>query len=452
MHFGEAINRIQAFIRDNSGGLDSMDPLLTSRTHLDSEDPALKSLISRAIIYLSHAGDINSVAQQKEFLNHSLIPIEKASSGKYSFVLEHDISQPIDQVTPTIQISTTSGRFHALVIRRQDKPLEGYDASMSIDVDGVPLQVAIAKERVKSHVDLEREFPQLHHFRQECAASKTPIVYFLGGTRQFLDSSPERAAAILEQTRGLDQIFSQLERDFGNNIVIGTGGWAGTREKSLGIPRMGYLRARASGAMTLTTMPHTGKYDRHRHTSYEVFCGEEWGDDSAALAATCDAAVLFRPFGTWTNIELANLQAQDKLVAVVDNPRQPVLAAGENRRRILTEHGSYWLFAHTNDAAQFIIRGLQQRGFEKAKTFNFASRAGCAETEAILQRNLDTAQCLDALKAAHMELLQNLGKLPDGATEQYFRDISDATTANNLFLIVEEYIAHLYHGRGNERT
>jgi hypothetical protein len=438
MDINQATRSILSFITQNDA-------------ELNQQNPALEALIHNAVHYLEHADQFNSIARQKVFLNEVLIPLEKATNGEYSFVLEHDISGGAGAGPPSVQISSSSGKFHALVIKRQAKPLEGYTVAQTLEVDGVPLQIAIAKDRVRSHVDLKKEFPDLHELKKECRDSATPVVYFLGSTRQFLESSHEKAQEILAQTQGLDRIFGQLEEMFGNNIVIGTGGWAGTREKSFGIPRMGYLRARAAGALTLATMPHIGKYDRHQNNNYEVFCGDEWGDDSATLAAVCDAAVIFRPFGTWTNIELANLQAQHKLIAVVDNPKSRVLHDGEAQREITTEYGSYQLFGSAADAAQYIGKELQKRGFKKAAPFNFTSKAGSTKAEAVLEHHVKP-QSLDALKAAHIELLQNLGPLPDGSSERYLQDMRDATTANSLFLIVEQYIADLYHSRSSERT
>ncbi len=339
-----------------------MNLLGQSNIELPNEGGALETFLDRALEYLAASHAIGSVAEQKAYILSRLVPAEKASKGKFSFVLEHNIDPQKGSTVPTIQVSGTSGNYHALIIKRQDTLLKGYKCQQQLKIAGNLCQVGFATSRIRADVDLAREFPTLDSLKKGCRMEGRPIIYFLGAARRFPDGG-EQASAIKGQVKAVNAIFDTLESAFGNNVIIGTGGWAGTKEGSLGIPRIGYLHAVSTNQLILTTMPRVGAYDRHENPTLEVFCGQEWGDDSAVLAATCDAAFVFRPHGTWTQIEVENLLAQDKPFVVIDDPKNSQLRSDENKKRISTQGGDYFVYRHPKTAANDLLRKLSEAGF-----------------------------------------------------------------------------------------
>ncbi|MGB9151709.1 MAG: hypothetical protein WCD70_01330, partial [Alphaproteobacteria bacterium] len=165
------------------------------------------------------------------------------------------------------------------------------------------------------------------------------------------------------QTKAVDSIFSVIEDRLGDKVMIGMGGWAGAEEGSFGIPRISYLNAVTKRQPILATLPQSGILNRHESPTFEVFCGQEWGDDSAVLAAACDAAFVFSPYGTWTRIEIENLLAQNKPFVVIDNPENPRLSPDEKRKEITVSRGSYFIYTDAEDAAHHLLQKLGELGF-----------------------------------------------------------------------------------------
>ncbi len=340
-----------------------LDFLRRNKTELPTESVALDNFIDQALRYLSASDTIKSIAAQKAHVTGQLMPAEKAACGSFSFVLEHNVDHDKGPTAPTIQVSGTSGNFHALIIKQQSVPLDGYEYQQPITLFGRQYQMGLATGRIRSDVDLAQEFPALHTLKVGCQAERRPIIYFLGAARQFPNAERQSARVVANQTKAINTIFSAIEDSFGDNVVIGTGGWAGTKEGSLGVPRIGYLHAVSTNRLILTTMPHVGAYDRHENPTLEVFCGEEWGDDSAILAAACDAAFVFSPYGTWTQIEVENLLAQNKPFVVIDDPKNALLQPTERKRQVDVQRGTYFVYRNADDAANDLLQKLNEAGF-----------------------------------------------------------------------------------------
>lgn len=351
-----------------------LDFLRHHKTELPTESQALDNFLDQALNYLSASETIKSFAAQKAHITGQLVPAEKAGYGSFSFVLEHNLDRDKGPTAPTIQVSGTSGNFHALIIKQQDAPLDGYEYQKSLTLFGRPFQIGLATGRIRSDVNLAEEFPALHALKMGCQAESRPIIYFLGAARQFPNAERQSASVVANQTKSINTIFSAIECSFGDNVVIGTGGWAGTKEGSLGVPRIGYLHAVSTNRLILTTMPAVGAYDRHENPTLEVFCGEEWGDDSAILAAACDAAFVFSPYGTWTQIEVENLLAQNKPFVVIDDPQKALLSPEETVRQINVQRGSYAVYRNAEDAAKDLLQKLNEAGFISGR------RPACAPT------------------------------------------------------------------------
>lgn len=339
-----------------------MNLLGQSKIELSNEGGALEMFLDRALEYLAASDRIRSVAEQKAYILSRLVPAERASKGKFSFVLEHNIDPQKGSTIPTIQISGTDGNYHALIIKRQDLPLRGHAEQNTLQIAGSIYQIGVATDRIRANVDLAKEFPSLDSLKKGCQLEGRPIIYFLGAARRFPDGG-EQASLIEGQIQAVNDIFETLDSAFGDNVIIGTGGWAGTNEGSLGIPRIGYLHAVSTNQLILTTMPRVGAYDRHENPTLEVFCGQEWGDDSSVLAATCDAAFVFRPHGTWTQIEVENLLAQNKPFVVIDDPKNSQLRPDENKKRVKTQRGNFHVYRHPRAAANDLLRKLGEAGF-----------------------------------------------------------------------------------------
>ena len=101
------------------------------------------------------------------------------------------------------------------------------------------------------------------------------------------------------------------------------GGWAGKEEGSTGLPAIckmfGEVADQTMARKPVTVMPSGGAYDRvegvYAHNYYEV--PGTWGDDSKYLIGYSSAALIFEPYGFWTEIELRNAVAQGKPTAVI---------------------------------------------------------------------------------------------------------------------------------------
>ena len=342
---------------------------------LPAESSALSDFIDQAIHYLAVSETLESFAAQKAIITGQLVPAEKAAQGEFSFVLEHNLDPAKGPTAPTLQISGTDGNFHALIIKRQNDPLEGYERQQPLQILGRGYQIGLAINRVRSSVDLAAEFPVLHTLKAGCRSEGKPILYFLGSVRQFPNVANSNASAIESRAKAIEAVFSVIGNCLGDNVVIGTGGWAGTQEGSLGVPRISYLHATSAKQRILTTMPHVGAYDRHENPTFEVFCGQEWGDDSATLAAACDAAFVFSPYGTWTRIEVENLLAQKKPFVVIDDPAKRQLSSGEMKREVAVGRGCYSIYADPEDAARDLLQKIGKAELAVSRPSPAATRA-----------------------------------------------------------------------------
>ncbi|MGB9152223.1 MAG: hypothetical protein WCD70_03950, partial [Alphaproteobacteria bacterium] len=117
---------------------------------LPADSPALSNFLDEALDYLSVSENLNSFAAQKAIITGQLIPAEKAALGGFSFVLEHNLDPVKGPTTPTIQVSGTQGNFHALIIKQQDAPLDGYARQQSLQIFGRSYQIGIAADRVRT--------------------------------------------------------------------------------------------------------------------------------------------------------------------------------------------------------------------------------------------------------------------------------------------------------------
>ncbi len=104
----------------------------------------------------------------------------------------------------------------------------------------------------------------------------------------------------------------------GNNIAVMTGGYKGELDGVYGATRAGYDITKTKGVESLAIMPKAGEKDSHINVGVKNIVGEMWGDDTKALIAASDAALVFEPHGLWTEIEIANLKRQEKPYCLLD--------------------------------------------------------------------------------------------------------------------------------------
>lgn len=336
-----------------------IDFLERNNAELPTDDSVFQSFTRQAVSYLANTTNLNTPQMRLDFLRSSLLPLEIAGKGSFKFVLDHGSNTlKTNSYYPTIQITSTSGDFHAIVIKLSPSPLKGCQSQTTIISDVGVLQIGHVTNRIVNDINLQDDYPELYEFKQACTAKGIPIVYILGAARQFPLLSPKHANAVKWQKDLLDVIFHLSEEQYGDEIVFGTGGWAGRIEGSMGVPRLGYLGAAERNKITLTTMPHCGTYDRHENSTLEVFCGQEWGDDSPILAKMCDGAFVFGSSGTWTQIEIENMLIQKKPLVVLDNPEDPILNTDETLRKIITAKGEYFIWKNIENAANFLFESM----------------------------------------------------------------------------------------------
>ena len=335
--------------------------LKENESELPIDEEAFQSFVRQAISYLSNIRDLSTPQLQRDFLRSNLLPLEVAGKGSFRFTLDHGSNAQRAKIyDPTIQITSTSGSFHAVIIKRSPNPLGKYEVQKTITSEVGTFQIGHVTNRLATNVNLRKEYPELYNFKQKCSSEGMPIIYMLGAARQFPLLSPKHAKAVEWQKDSLDRIFHISEARYGDKVVYGTGGWAGKIEGSMGVPRLGYLGAAKRNKIILTTMPHCGTYDRHENSTLEVFCGQEWGDDSPVLAKMCDGAFVFGSFGAWTRIEIQNLLIQKKPFVVLDNPEDTDLEFGEEVRKVETPRGYYYICRDIEDAANFLFDSVDR--------------------------------------------------------------------------------------------
>lgn len=100
--------------------------------------------------------------------------------------------------------------------------------------------------------------------------------------------------------------------------AVMTGGYKGVRDGKWGVTRAGYDVAVERGLDPMVVMPKAGERDSHVNPITKNIVGIMWGDDSPSLVAASDVAVVFGPYGLWTEIEIMNLRAQKKPFIEID--------------------------------------------------------------------------------------------------------------------------------------
>lgn len=349
-----------------------IDFLKQNQSELPVENKVFQSFVLQSVRYLSNVKNDKHSILQRDFLRSNLLPLEIAGKGIFKFTLDNGSDESKGFLSdPTIQITSTTGNFHALIIKISTRALDSYQKHKTIGTEVGVFQIGHVTNRLSVDIDLQVDYPELYAFKQKCIFQETPIIYILGAARQFPLLSETHARAVTWQKQSLDIIFHRAEENYANNIVFATGGWAGKIEGSLGVPRLGYLHALKSNKVILTTMPHCGAYDRHEDSTLEVFCGQEWGDDSPVLAKMSDGAFIVGAFGAWTKIEIKNLLIQNKPFVIIDCPESPQLLPGENLRRIEEEKGSYYIFRDATRAAEFLFGTIKEKNRKLEGQRNF---------------------------------------------------------------------------------
>ena len=309
----EARNAILAFLRESKIDLPA--------------SAELANFIDHGLQYLSIGQKLESFAAQDAMVRGQLVPSGKKDD--FVFSLAHDVTRK--DAPMTLQISATSGDFHALVIKQNCGHLEGYERQRPFSFERKNYRMGVTTERIRSDVDLAGEHPVLHTLKKGCAAEGMPVIYVLGDTRR--------------QAKAVAAALAAVEERFGEKMMIGIDARTESRESAFGAPR---ISLQAGGAA------------QREKSSFEVSCAREWGDDTPVLAAASDGALVFRPYDIWTRIVVENLLAQKKPFAVVDNAAKALLPGGETQREIASPRGSYVVYADAADAAHALVRALDK--------------------------------------------------------------------------------------------
>ena len=302
------------------------DFIKNTGSELPIQDAKFAAFLRYAVPFVMDGRYRSNDIRELNYIERYLIPLEASAMGRFHFVFDSFQVQSEGNYYPTMQVSTNFADYDALIMQRSDLPLPGCNLCTSVPTPEGTLQLGQLRNRIPDSIDLKAGYPELHAFKDACSSNGIPIIYLLGAARQFPARNSKHAQAVAWQSAALEQIFKVSEERHGDGVVFGTGGWAGTHEKSLGVPRLGYLAARERGLQILTTIPRCGAYDMHEHSTLEVVCGEYWGDDSPVLAAMSDGAFVFGSYGNWTEIEIQNLRRQDKPFVVLENPDAPLQA------------------------------------------------------------------------------------------------------------------------------
>lgn len=235
------------------------------------------------------------------------------------FVYDNGFCLPdVGGYDPTIQIVATEYPFHGLLLKANSRAFESLDRQYVIQHE-MNISAACITDRIQAEREVNITDPNIAALKSEARRCYAPIIYILGAARQFPRHSELHTEMSLWQQECIAYTLDQMLRKFGNRSVVGTGGWAGTREASLGVPRLGFLEAKKREMLTLSTLPRCGAYDRHEGPTFEAFCGNEWGDDAPAIAQVCDAAIVFGAIGPWTKIELLNLLYREKPFVLLEH-------------------------------------------------------------------------------------------------------------------------------------
>lgn len=291
--------------------------ILEFLTLLNSELPTNNAkfinFLERALFYLDR-DDVLHGSKSEFYLREELLTHEPADKELFQFTYDPGFKfDGYSEYFPTIQISANYGRHHALIIKKSKQPLSlqgGYNHYLELGGD---IRACHISDRNLSSRDVQFRYPEIHRFKRKCMDQRIPIIYILGSARQFPASKRKISASCLTwQKRQIDMFLGWCSAHYERKVIIGTGGWSGVREGSLGVPSLGYSSAKKNGNHLVTTMPLCGVRDRHLDSDFEFICGNEWGEDSPVLAQICDGAFILSPYGVWTAIEVTNLRRKKK--------------------------------------------------------------------------------------------------------------------------------------------
>ncbi len=160
-------------------------------------------------------------------------------------------------------------------------------------------------------IDLQHLAPNIAAFVNDSHQKGTLVLAVLGAARL----SGEKTQAVLETASLAVGCIAHARN---NNIAVMTGGYKGEFDNKYGATRAGHDVAVSMKLPSLVVMPKAGEKDSHVNVDEKDIVGDMWGDDTKALISSIDAAVVIKPYGLWTEIEIANLQKQKKPFCVVD--------------------------------------------------------------------------------------------------------------------------------------
>ena len=148
----------------------------------------------------------------------------------------------------------------------------------------------------------------------------------LGFARGWLGKGSEYQSKVMKSIRVLNQLFLKQGKDGVGGVI--TGGYKGEGDNVYGVTRTGHEVANIDGYRSIVVTPKAGLADTHENPDSRSVVGHLWGDDSKALVAATDIALVFYrgqthkekkgKMGRWTEIEIAHLKQQGVPYIAID--------------------------------------------------------------------------------------------------------------------------------------
>lgn len=260
------------------------------------------STTEKQILALGVSKFINHPGENKSDLNYlkAMIDLEKKCSEKRSSVGQYVLSKfSLDAKQFQLGRKYNSGKFQRFGVAFDHK---NADPKVYIELNSV----YDAKD-----VDLQRLAPEVASYVNDCHKDGKLVLAILGPARV----SGNRGKDILDiSASAMERIMSTR----GTNLAIMTGGYKGEADGKYGATRAGYDIIKEKSIDSLVIMPRAGEKDSHINVDVKNIVGEMWGDETKALVAAIDAAIVFEPHGLWTEIEVANMKRQGKPYCMIN--------------------------------------------------------------------------------------------------------------------------------------
>ncbi|WP_165227276.1 hypothetical protein [Aquisphaera insulae] len=204
------------------------------------------------------------------------------------------------------------------IIRYHDTAKQGMQwERFGIQRKGNRLQIFVRQNMYGDRpVNLGKDTPEVAAYLNELWDKEIPVIALLGAAR-----------LNIKQGMQMLETVNQLVETLGS-VAYMTGGYRGESGNCYGVTRAGFDVPKRMRKPTLLIMCRAGIGDAHQSADAMSYYGEQWGDDTPALAAASDAAIFIRNipngkvYGSWTDVEIANFLELKKKLVILD-PTMP---------------------------------------------------------------------------------------------------------------------------------